>query len=190
MFKNLYYHKKTGTFFTIFFLIILPIWSFIMTGAFEFGFSLLSFIVFYFIPINIIVIFQKISIKKTSKKQEYEEKKKFYENNLGHQLMDALNECKTDADFNLWEKRNSKYFENVRDHVIREIEKKEKNLVNEILKIDNEVNILIASISEKKSSVQDLLIRHPFIEALIRRQNFKENLISSLPNKSKSRSQK
>ena len=128
MFKNLYYHKKTGVIFTVFFLIFIPIYNLLAEGSFYFVFSLTLFIVLYVIPINIIVIFQKISKKRNLKQKEHEEKLKFYEENLGHKLLDEFNACKTDADYKLWEKRNSKYFETVRDFVIQELEKKEKIL--------------------------------------------------------------
>jgi hypothetical protein len=190
MFKNLYYHKKTGVIFTVFFLIFIPIYNLLAEGSFYFVFSLTLFIVLYVIPINIIVIFQKISKKRNLKQKEHEEKLKFYEENLGQKLLDEFNTCKTDADYKLWEKRNFKYFETVRDFVIQELEKKEKNLLIEINKIDTKVDVLIASVSEKKSLVKDLLKRHPFLKAIINRQNFQAKTMPSLPNKLKSRGKK
>ena len=190
MLNNLFYHKKTGVTFTVFFLIFIPIYSFRIEGSFYFVFSLILYIVLYVIPINIIVIFQKNSKKKKLKQKEHEEKLKFYEENLGQKLLDEFNACKTDADYKLWEKRNSKYFETVRDFVIQELEKKGKNLLIEINKIDTKVKVLIASVSEKKSLVKDLLKRHPFLKVIINRQNFQEKIMPSLPNKLKSRSEK
>ena len=168
MLSNLFYHKKTGVIFTIFFLIVMPIYSFEREGSFYFVFSLILYIVLYVIPINFIVIFQK----KKLKQEAQEVKLKFYDNNLGDKLLHEFNECKTDADYELWEKRNSKYFETVRAFVIQEIEKKHNNLLIRINKIDREIEVLEASFAEEKSLTQDLLKRHPFLKKLIKHKNF------------------
>lgn len=172
MFKNLYYHKKTGVIFTVFFLIFIPIYNLLAEGSFYFVFSLTLFIVLYVIPINIIVIFQKISKKRSLKQKEHEEKLKFYEENLGQKLLDEFNACKTDADYKLWEKRNSKYFETVRAFVIQEIEKKHNNSLDQINKLDRKIEIFLASVSIKKSSIEDLFKRHPFLKKLIKHKNY------------------
>tara|TARA_B110000211_G_C13966746_1_gene503131 strand:- start:154 stop:687 length:534 start_codon:yes stop_codon:yes gene_type:complete len=171
MFNNLFYHKKTGVFFTVFFLIFLPIYSSIQTGSSEFGFSLITFVAFYAIPINIIVFFQKPYIKKKLREQEYKEKLKFYENNLGHKLLDEFNECKTDEDYKLWQERNSKYFEIVRDFVIREFEKNEDKYLLKIKKIDNKIEKLQKIIEDEKSIVKDIMKRFPFVKTLKNLQN-------------------
>ena len=171
MFNNLFYHKKTGVFFTVFFLIFLPIYSSIQTGSSEFGFCLIIFVAFYAIPINIIVFFQKPYIKKKLREQEYKEKLKFYENNLGHKLLDEFNECKTDEDYKLWQERNSKYFEIVRDFVIREFEKNEDKYLLKIKKIDNKIEKLQKIIEDEKSIVKDIMKRFPFVKTLKNLQN-------------------
>ncbi len=168
MLSNLFYHKKTGVIFTIFFLIVMPIYSFEREGSFYFVFSLILYIVLYVIPINFIVIFQK----KKLKQEAQEVKLKFYDNNLGSKLLHEFNECKTDADYELWEKRNSKYFETVRAFVIQEIEKKHNNSLDQINKLDRKIEIFLASVSIKKSSIEDLFKRHPFLKKLIKHKNY------------------
>ena len=182
MFSNLFYHKKTGVLFTVFILIFLPIYSVMESGSFYFVFSWMVYIVLYAIPINIIVIFQKISNKKKLKKQEYIEKLKFYESNLGHKLLDEFNECKTDADYKLWEERNSQYFETVRDFVIQKLEKKQNNSLIKINKTDKKINVLNASVRDKKSLIQDLLKRHSFLMKILNQQFFRENVMPHLTN--------
>ena len=114
---------------------------------------------------------KKPNIKKKLREQEYKEKLKFYENNLGHKLMDEFNECKTDEDYKLWQERNSKYFEIVRDFVIREFEKNEDKYLLKIKKIDNKIEKLQKIIEDEKSIVKDIMKRFPFVKTLKNLQN-------------------
>ena len=105
------------------------------------------------------------------RKKADDKKAKYYDKNVGHRLVDEFNECKTIAEYKVWENLNIGNFDIVKNYVILEITKKQSKSLISIAKIDNRIEMLQHTIHEEKSIAKDIMKRYPFVKTLKNIQN-------------------